>query len=123
MGTYEFTLRLERDATEADASALYASCGDAFVQTGQGTEVTFTRSAPNWGHALGSAIRDVEKAIGAQVVGVFQEDLVTILHIAHRASRTPETVRAWVAGKRGPGGFPTSRWKNAKGEQYWSWPE
>jgi hypothetical protein len=124
MGDYEFTLRLEREITEAESSALRRACTDAKPQNEwHGTLVVFLRGAPSWAHALGSAVRDVEKVIGVRVVGADQEDLVTIRGIAVRARRAPGTVRIWAAGKSVAGDFPVSRAKDAMGEQYWSWRE
>jgi hypothetical protein len=41
-----------------------------------------------------------------QVVGVEDEDLVTLQTIAQRLDRSYESLRLIAAGKRGPGGFP-----------------
>jgi hypothetical protein len=57
------------------------------------------------------------------VSGVGQEDLVSMLDIAHRVKRTREAVRLWATGKRGPGDFPEPAWRSRSGERFWSWPE
>ena len=64
MGVYEFTLRLERDVTEAEADALYATFADAAIESAShGAVVMFARDADGWGGALSSAVDDVERAV------------------------------------------------------------
>jgi hypothetical protein len=124
MKTYEFTLRIDREVTENEADALYSVFHDGSVTTGTGqTEIEFTREAPSWAEAIGSAIRDIEGIPGLRVSGVGQDDLVSILDIAHRVKRSREAVRLWANGKRGRGGFPEPAWQSPSGERFWSWPE
>jgi hypothetical protein len=124
MATYEFTLRLDREVNESQADALYGVFDDGSIVTGDGgTEIEFTREAPGWVEAIVSAIRDIESIPGLRVTGAGQEDLVSLLDIAHRARRSREAVRLWAAGKRGPGGFPAPAWQSPSGERFWSWPE
>jgi hypothetical protein len=124
MPEYEFTLRLDQEVTESQADALYRACPDAAVAAGPGTTlVEFTREATNWGHVLGSAVRDVEAVTGLLVTGVGREDLVTIRDIASRSGRSREAIRLWAVGKRGPGGFPAPAWTSLAGERFWSWAE
>jgi hypothetical protein len=124
MTTYEFTLRLDQELDEAQADALYGVFHDGSVMTGsQSTEIEFTREADGWAEAIVSAIQDVESVPGLRVTGVGQEDLVSMLDIAHRAQRSREAVRLWAAGKRGPGGFPAPTWRSPSGERFWSWPD
>ena len=124
MATYEFTLRLEHEVDETQADALYGVIHDGSIMTGPGgTEIEFTREAEGWAEAIVSAVRDVESVAGLRVSGAGQEDLVSLLDIAHRARRTREAVRLWAAGKRGPGGFPTPAWQSPSGERFWSWSD
>ena len=124
MTTYEFTLRLDQEVDEAQADALYGVFHDGSVMTGSsGTEIEFSREADGWAEAVVSAIRDVESVPGLRVTGAGQEDLVSLLDIAHRARRSREAVRLWAAGKRGPGGFPAPAWRSPSGERFWSWPD
>lgn len=125
MASYEFTLQVDREITEADAEALYGGCADAAIETGSGgTLIEFTRDAATWADAIGSAIRDVEMAVpGLRVTGAGQDDLVTMRDIARRAGRTREAVRLWAAGKRGPGVFPAPEWESPGGERFWSWSQ
>jgi len=123
MTMFEFTLRLDRQITEDEADELCGVIHDGSVMTGPGrTEIEFTRDAPGWAEAIGSAIRDIECVPGLRVAGVGQADLVSIRDIAHRTRRSREAVRLWAAGKRGPGGFPAPDWQSPSGERFWSWP-
>jgi hypothetical protein len=122
MSKYEFTLRLDREVTDEEAEALYAVITDAGIATGPGvTEVEFAREAPGWAEAIVSAIRDIESVPGLTVTGAGQDDLVSLLDIAHRTRRSREAVRLWAAGQRGPGGFPEPTWQSPAGERFWSW--
>jgi hypothetical protein len=124
MTTYEFTLRLDRGVTEDEADALYGVFHDGSVMTGAGrTEIEFTRDSDSWAQAIGSAVRDVETVPGLRVIGVGQDDLVSMLEIAQRTKRSREAVRLWAAGRRGPGGFPPPSWQSPGGERFWSWPD
>jgi hypothetical protein len=124
MSTYEFTLRLDREIIEDQADALYGIFNDGSIMTGSGrTEIEFSRDSDSWAEAIGSAIRDVESLPELRVVGVGQEDLVSLMEIAHRTRRSREAVRLWAAGKRGPGDFPAPDWQSPSGERFWSWPD
>jgi hypothetical protein len=70
-----------------------------------------------------SSIRDVESVSGSRVSGAGQEDLVSMLDIAHRTRRSREAVRLGASGKRGPGGFPVPQWRSPGGERFWNWPD
>lgn len=125
MSTYEFTLRLDREVSEEEADALYGAFNDGSIMTGPGgTTIDFTRDAPSWAKAIGTAIQDIEQAVpGLRVIGIGQEDLVSALEIAQRTSRSREAVRLWAAGKRGPGNFPAPAWESPGGERFWRWPD
>jgi hypothetical protein len=124
MGTYEFTLRVDREVSEQEADALYGVFSDGSIATGAGrTEIEFTRKADSWAGAISSAVVDVESVSGLYVVGAGQEDLVSMTDIAHRAQRSREAVRLWAAGKRAAGGFPAPVWHSPGGERFWSWAE
>lgn len=125
MGTYDFTLRLDREVTADEADDLYGAFNDGSITTGPGvTTVEFTREAQSWADAIGTAIRDIETAVSSlRVVGAGQEDLVSLLEIANRTNRSREAVRLWATGKRGPGGFPEPAWQSPGGERFWQWPD
>jgi hypothetical protein len=122
--TYEFTLRLDREVTVDEADTLYGVFGDGSIMTGPGeTVIEFTRGASSLAEAIVSAVRDVESVGNLRVTGAGQEDMVSMLDIAHRTKRSREAVRLWAAGKRGPGGFPVPAWKSPGGERFWRWPD
>lgn len=123
MTTYDFTLRVNREVSDAEIEALYeAGCDDAGIETGPaGTLIEFSREASSWADALGSAVADIETLDGLLVIGAGQDDQVTLLDIARRAGRSREAVRLWAAGRRGPGGFPAPSWTSPSGERFWSW--
>lgn len=79
---------------------------DATVQADErGGIVMFSREADDVAGAIMSAITDVREA-GMTVTGVGGGDLVAVETIAARAKVTVHAVRHWIAGLRGPGGFP-----------------
>jgi hypothetical protein len=123
MTNFNFTLRLNCEISSEMAEALYeAGCADAGIETGPaGTLIEFERDASDWAHAIGSAIREVEKLPNLMVAGAGQDDRVTALDIADRAGCTREAVRLWAIGRRGPGGFPAPEWTSPSGERFWSW--
>ena len=123
MPVFDFTLRLNRMPDDDEIEALYeAGCGDAtFSSDADGAVAEFHREASTWADALGSAARAVETVPGLMAIGAGQDDQVTMLDIARRAGRSREAVRLWVAGKRGPGGFPAPSWTSPSGERFWSW--
>jgi hypothetical protein len=94
---------------------------DAIVQAGQaGGTVTFSRQADDAMQAVVTAIEHVEAA-GMDVTGV-TEDRVVGSDIAERAGVTPATVRYWITGERGPGGFPPPKVRRQRASLY-SWAE
>lgn len=124
MPSYEFTLQLDQEVSDAQADAIYDACTDATIETGVGrTEIGFTREAPTWADAIGSAIRDVDNIPGLLVTGAGQDELVSMREIAHRTRRSREAVRLWAVGERGPGSFPAPAWQSPAGERFWSWPD
>ena len=103
MPTFEFTLRLDQEVSEAQADALYGVFHDGSIMTGPGgTEIEFTRDADGWVKAIVSAVHDVESIPGLRVTGAGHEDLVSLLDIAHRARRSREAARLWAAASAAP---------------------
>jgi hypothetical protein len=108
---HEFTLVLSgiSDLTTEVQNALFdAGCDDATPSVRCGRPfLTFTRTAPSLKDAILSAIRDVKKAdIGAEVLRIDVCNLVSQSEIAHKIGRTRQLVHQYIAGERGPGGFP-----------------
>jgi hypothetical protein len=110
------------DHAEALGETLSAAGGiDATVQADdRGGTVVFSREAEDAVQAIVSAIEDLEAA-GMTVAGI-SEDRVTIDEIAQRAKVTATSVRYWIAGDRGPGGFPEPKVRRQRVSLY-SWAE
>ncbi len=126
MNTYWFDVEVGGPVTEDDIAALgdlLAAAGgiDAIVQAGQaGGTVTFSRKADDAMQAVVTAIEHVEAA--AMNVNGVTEDRVVGGGIAERAGVTPTTVRYWLTGERGPGGFPAPKVRRQRASLY-SWAE
>lgn len=107
MTTYEFTVFLDRAPVESDYDKLFeAGLDDATpgTQDGRGY-LDVAREAPSIAEAIVSVASDAEKA-GFAVVGVEENDLVSLKTVANRIGRTYESVRLLALGRRGPGNFP-----------------
>ena len=126
MDVYWFDVEVAGPVSDEDAEALggvlAAAAGiDATVQAGdRGGIVMFSREADDAIQAIVSAIADVEAA-GMTVTGV-TEDRVLPGEIAQRAKVTTASVRYWVTGERGPGGFPGPVLRRQRASLY-SWAE
>lgn len=125
MTSYDFTLKVNREITDAEIEALYeAGCDDAGIETGpRGTLIQFDREAPKLAQAITSAALDIEKVPGLRAIGVLCDNMVTLLDIARRSGRTREAVRLWASGERGPGGFPAPQLITTGGEKVWDWEQ
>jgi hypothetical protein len=121
---YTFTLALQGANPLEHLDALFsADCDDATFGERDGVYYAdFDREAPSLADAVGSAIRDVEKAVpGLMVIRVEPEDLVSASAIAERTGRSRESVRLLIDGKRGPGSFPApALWASGK-RPLWRW--
>jgi hypothetical protein len=108
---HEFVLVLTDvpELTDSMLDALFeAGCDDSTpsVQSSR-VYLRFTRMAPSLKDAILSAIRDVRTAnIGADVLRVDYCNLVTQSEIAQKIGRSRQLVHQFIAGERGPGGFP-----------------
>ena len=125
MNVYWFDVEVAGPVTDDHAETLGSvmSAGgiDATVQAGPGGgTVMFSREADDAMQAIISAIEDVEAA-GMTVTGV-TEDLLAVSEIAGRAKVTTASVRYWIAGERGPGGFPGPKLRGRRTSLY-SWAE
>lgn len=126
MDVYWFDIEIAGPVTDAHTEALgevLSTRGgiDATVQAGRrGGWVMFSREAGDAVQAVASAVGDVESA-GMRVTGV-AEDRVTAHEIAQRAKVTAASVRYWISGERGPGGFPDPVVKRQRASLY-SWAE
>lgn len=77
---------------------------------------------------VGSAVevtRRIEHCLPQAKVLCVDDDLVSISDISRRIGVSRETIRLWVAGKRGPGGFPAPNGSVGGGERgstkIWAW--
>jgi hypothetical protein len=128
MKTYDFTLILSGvpELTDDVCDALFeAGCDDAVLGQREGVAfLDFGREADSARAAILSAIDAVEGAgIGARVVRVEPDDLVTMAEIARRAGRSRESVRQLVTGERGPADFPAPVANLGKRSPIWRWTE
>ncbi len=104
---YEFTATLDRVPKEEDYDRLFdAGLDDTTPETRDGRGVlNVAREAKSLGAAIVSVVEQAGHA-GFTVVGIDEEDLVSLKTIAGRLGRSYESVRLIAQGKRGPGGFP-----------------
>ncbi|MEO8323688.1 MAG: hypothetical protein ABI571_06075, partial [Actinomycetota bacterium] len=101
-----------------------AGCDDATFGVVDGVQFAeFNREAGSYGQALASAIAAIQRTIkGARVVQVL-DDLVTISDIAERLERSRESIRLLIAGKRGPGYFPSPVSFLRTRNRLWRWTD
>ena len=121
---YEFVLSLENgfdDYDRLEGALFKAGCDDATLSLRYGRLfLAFAREATSYEEAVVSAIADVAKA-GTRVHQVDGTDLVTQAEIARRVGRSRRLISQYVAGKRGPGGFPPPDCTIAEGTPVWKW--
>jgi hypothetical protein len=126
VNVYWFDIEVDGPVTEDDIESLgdvlsKADGIDATVQADErGGVIMFSRGADDAVQAVVSASRDVEAA-GLRVTGI-AEDRVTVSDIADRARVTTASVRYWVSGQRGPGGFPLPTVRRERARLF-SWAE
>jgi hypothetical protein len=122
MRSHRFGIVVDQTVDEAAQHAVMRRCPDATITRTPGRPgavVTFGRDAATLTEAVVSAVRDLD-TVGVRAVSVRDDELVTIAAIAARAGRSPETVRLWVAGRTGPGGFPEPV-ENRLGVAHYRW--
>jgi len=127
MSAYHFTLIAEGLDLDDDAviDALYEhGCDDALVGRSHGVQyLDFDREAPSLDAAVLSAVADVERLDGVEVLRIAGAGLVSMADIAARTGRTRESVRLLIEGERGPGGFPPPATDPRSRYRLWRWPE
>lgn len=124
--TYQFTLVLDGvdDKTENLEDKLYeAGCDDALINYKNGTVyLDFDRESDSLEHAILSAIKSVESSdLGAVILSVAPEHLVTLSDIAERMSMTKQAISLYVLGHRGTGDFPKPVLKISNKSPLWKW--
>lgn len=112
-----------QDDTLIDA-VFEAGCGDAAIGRIDGIQyVDFDREAPSLDDAILSAVADLERIDGVDVVRIADAGLVSMADIAVRVGRTREGVRLLITGARGPGGFPPPVTDPRSRYRLWRWSE
>ncbi|MCC7476767.1 MAG: helix-turn-helix transcriptional regulator [Pirellulales bacterium] len=125
---YEFSLVLTGvdSVTDEAVNKLYENgCDDATISVRSGrVYTTFARRASSIKDAILSAIKDVREAgIGADVLRVDECNLVTQAEIARRTGRSRQQINQFIAGTRGPGGFPGPACHICDDHPLWYWCE
>ncbi|WP_432978935.1 hypothetical protein [Dactylosporangium sp. CA-233914] len=124
MNTYVFSVVLDRRPTDDEMDRLYDSGADdgAFAFERGVSIVEFDREAQSLADAIATAVRALEAA-GLTPVRVLDEDLMTLADIADRIKQSRESVRRYVTGDRGPGGFPPPVNPARDGTLFYRWSE
>lgn len=123
---YHFTLILDGvdEKTPGLEDALFeAGCDDALINYKNGAVyLDFDREGEELERTIISAIRDIESAnIGATIVSVAPEHLVSLSDIAERVSMTRQAVSLLIQGTRGSGDFPKPILKISNKSPLWRW--
>ena len=108
MTEFEFTAVLDRVPDDDEIDRLF-ECGldDSTPETRDGRGVlNVHRRAASVAAAIASVVADAGRA-GFAVVGLENDDLVSLKTIALRLDRSYESLRLIAAGRRGRGGFPS----------------
>jgi hypothetical protein len=124
MSGHAFTLVLDREPTDDEFDALVeAGCDDASFGVEDGLSIAeFDRQAPTLADAIASAVRAVE-SVGLRALRVADQDLLTLADIASRIGRSRESIRRYVTGERGAGGFPPPVNPGRSGVLFYRWIE
>ena len=127
MTIHHFTLIVDgpdlQDDTVIDA-VFEAGCGDAAIGRIDGIQyVDFDREAPSLDEAILSAVANLERIDGVDVVRIADAGLVSMADIAVRIRRTREGVRLLITGARGPGGFPPPVTDPRSRYRLWRWSD
>ena len=127
MPTFHFTLIVDgpdlQDYSLID-SLFEAGCDDAAIGCSDGVQyVDFDREAEDFDDAILSAVDDLEKLDGVEVVRIADAGLTSLTDIAVRVGRTRESVRLLASGARGPGEFPKPVTDPRNRYRLWRWTE
>ena len=127
MTIHHFTLMVDGPDLQSDTliDALFeAGCDDAAIGRVEGIQfVDFDREAASLDRAILSAVGDLERIDGVEVVRIADAGLVPMAEIATRIGRTREGVRLLVTGARGPGGFPPPITDPHSRNRLWRWSD
>lgn len=123
---YQFTLLLDgvdENTPNLEDSLFEAGCDDALVNyKNAAVYLDFDREGDDLEFTIISAIKDIESAkIGAMIVSVAPEHLVSLSDIAERVSITRQAVSLLMQGTRGAGNFPKPILKISNKSPLWRW--
>lgn len=123
---YQFTLILDgvdENTPDIEDRLFEVGCDDALINYKNGTVyLDFDREGEGLEQAIISAIKNVETAnIGATILSVAPEHLVSLSDIAERVSLTRQAVSLFMLGERGVGGFPKPVFKITNKSPLWRW--
>lgn len=123
---YQFTLLLDgvdENTPNLEDSLFEAGCDDALINYKNGAVyLDFDREGDDLESTIISAIKGVESAnIGAMIVSVAPEHLVSLSDIAERVSITRQAVSLLMQGTRGSGNFPKPILKISNKSPLWRW--
>ena len=127
MSSFQFTLIV--DGPELQDQPLIdrlfeAGCDDATIGSSDGVQyVDFDREAEALDDAILSAVDDLEKLQGVEVIRIADAGLASLADIAARVGRTRESVRLLVSGTRGPGNFPKPVTDPRSRYRLWRWSD
>ena len=127
MSTFHFTLIVDgpdlQDQPLIDR-LFEAGCDDATIGSSDGVQyVDFDREAEALDDAILSAVDDLEKLEGVEVIRIADAGLASLADIAARVGRTRESVRLLVSGARGPGNFPKPVTDPRSRYRLWRWSD
>ena len=127
MSTFHFTLIVDgpdlQDQPLIDR-LFEAGCDDATIGSSDGVQyVDFDREAEALDDAILSAVDDLEKLEGIEVIRIADAGLASLADIAARVGRTRESVRLLVSGTRGPGNFPKPVTDPRSRYRLWRWSD
>ena len=127
MSIHHFTLIVDGPDLQDDAlidTVFEAGCDDAAIGRIDGIQyVDFDREAVSLDRAILSAVADLERIDGVDVVRIADAGLVSMADISARIGRTRESVRLLVTGARGPGGFPPPITDPRSRYRLWRWSD
>ena len=127
MSIHHFTLIVDGPDLQDDMlidAVFEAGCGDAAIGRIDGIQyVDFDREASSLDEAILSAVADLERIDGVDVVRIADAGLVSMADIAVRVGHTREGVRLLITGARGPGGFPPPVTDPRSRYRLWRWSD
>lgn len=124
--SHQFTLVLDgvdENTPDLEDFLFEAGCDDALINYKNGTVyLDFDRVGEDLEQSIISAINNVESTeLGATIISVAPEHLVSLSDIAERVSMTRQAISLFMLGERGAGSFPKPVLKIANKSPLWRW--